>query len=266
MNSILHGFYHTFPLWTKQQFGLTQFDFPEITLDGILAIDFPENLRLGHQMEYVFKHLMGMAQDYELVLSNVLVDEGKTRIGELDFILKNTSTQKYVHVELAYKFYIINPEISEPIYRLMGPNKRDMFHTKLDKLKTKQLPLLFHNSLAPYWETLEIDPIEIEQQCCFKVQLFEPYAENVSIRPLNTSCIVGKWLRFDDFNTPEFRHYHYYIPRKLEWVIVPHENVGWKSHYETLLDVNLNMVKENAPMLWIRKSTGAIEKVFVVWW
>ncbi|WP_343486350.1 DUF1853 family protein [Allomuricauda sp. d1] len=266
MKSILEGFLSTPPLWKNQQFGLQQFVFPDMDLASVDSFELPTNLRLGHQMEYVFKHLISESQEYDVVLSNLLIEEGKARVGELDFILKDLKTKKYLHVELAYKFYIINPEISEPIYRLMGPNKRDMFHTKLDKLKEKQLPLLHHHSLIPYWEAHDINPVEIEQQCCFKAQLFEPFYGQTSIRPLNSDCISGKWIRFDDFNSKDFKEARYYIPRKLEWVLTPHSNVIWMNHFETLMEVNLRMVKENAPMLWMKRPSGEIEKLFVVWW
>lgn len=266
MQKIIEGFYNTSPLWKNQQFGLQQFEFPEVNLNTIGSVDLPVNLRLGHQMEYVFKHLISASDRYEVLLNNILIEEGKIRVGELDFILRDLETGKHVHVELAYKFYIINPEISEPIYRLMGPNKRDMFYTKLDKLKEKQLPLLFHENLTAHWETYKINPLEIEQQCCFKTQLFEPFGESTSIRPLNTACISGSWIRFDDFNAPEFHKAQFYISRKLEWVIKPYEKVKWTNHFETLMEVNLRMVKKNAPMLWMKHSTGELEKLFVVWW
>ena len=266
MKDVLLGFLSTPPLWKNQQFGLQQFEFPDVELSRAATIDLPTNLRLGHQMEHVFEHLISNSEEYEVILSNLLIEEGRIRIGELDFVLKDFKKEKYFHVELAYKFYIINPEISEPIYRLMGPNKRDMFHTKLDKLKKKQLPLLHHDRLLPYWETHAINPTEIEQQCCFKAQLFEPFEERTSIRPLNGDCISGKWIRFDDFNTKDFGTTEYYIPRKLEWVVAPHSNVHWMTHFETLMEVNLRMVKENAPMLWAKRPSGEIEKLFVVWW
>jgi hypothetical protein len=266
MKAISYGFYKTPPLWKNQQFGIQQFDFPEWKGNSTTAVELPTNLRLGHQMEHVFKHLVNASGQFEVVLSNLHIEEGKLRVGELDFILRDIKRKQVLHVELAYKFYIINPEISEPIYRLMGPNRRDMFYTKLDKLKEKQLPLLYHGSLDPYWQATDINPLDIEQQCCIKAQLFQPYAEQASIRPLNMDCVAGSWIRFDDFNAPEFRKNEYYIPKKLEWVIAPHENVSWMNHYEALMDVNLRMFKENAPMLWVKQPSGQIEKLFVVWW
>ncbi len=266
LNELLTGFYNTPPLWKNVQFGLQQFKMPEVDAVTDISIQIPARLRLGHQMEYVFKHLIDLSNKFEVRHNNINVEEGKLRIGELDFILKEKNSNKHLHVELAYKFYIINPEISQPIYRLMGPNKRDMFYTKLDKLKEKQFPLLFHNSLQQYWQPDGIEPSEVLQQCCFKAQLFQPYGQKVSIRPLNTDCITGSWIRFDDFKTSEFQSYEYYIPYKIQWVIAPNENVEWMSHYEILLEVNLRLLKENAPMLWVKPPSGEIKKLFVVWW
>jgi len=261
------GFYDTRPLWLKEQFGIAQFEFPEVDLTTLTTRPIPEKLRLGHQMEYVFAQLLAASSDWVVLDKNVLVNAGKTRLGELDFILKNVSTQSVHHVELAYKFYIINPEITEPVHRLMGPNKRDMFFTKLDKLKGKQFPLLFSDELTEQLGQLQIDVDTVNQQACFKAQLFTPHGTDYSaIRPLNKQCIQGNWIRFDDFKTAAFKTYDYYIPHKLEWVLTPSADRVFTSHYNTLLDINIRMLKENAPMLWVKDKEGTVTKLFVVWW
>lgn len=261
------GFYNTHPLWLKEQFGVPQFEFPALEFMNFVAQPIPEKLRLGHKMEYVFEQLLRHSQDWEVLAKNLLVDQGKTRLGELDFILRNNRTQRIHHVELAYKFYIINPEISEPIHRLMGPNKRDMFFTKLDKLKQKQFPLLFSKELSAQLAALQIAPNAVQQEACFKAQLFAPYGFDYNgIRPLNKACIQGSWIRFDDFRTKEFQQNEYYVPYKQEWVMPPSAKRRFVGHYETLLDINLRMLKENAPMLWVKRPDGILEKLFVVWW
>ena len=261
------GFYTTEPLWTKTQFGVEQFEFPKTSLEKLNIKPIPERIRLGHKMEHVFEQLIGHNSDWYVVAKNLLIDRNKERLGELDFIIHNKLSNENYHIELAYKFYIINPEITEPIHRLMGPNKRDMFFTKLEKLKNKQFPLLFSDELKLQLQELSVETEKVKQQVCFKTQLFVPYQEErVSIRPLNRNCIVGSWIHFDDFNTPEFKNYKYYIPYKQEWVITPSLNSAYNSHYDTLLNINLRMLKENAPMLWVKKPDETIEKLFVVWW
>lgn len=261
------GFLNSAPLWRKEQFNMTQFKFPAVDLNNFQTQPIPTKIRLGHQVEYVFKQLIDFCNSYTVLLYNLPIKQGKRTLGEIDFILQDTRTQALLHVELTYKFYIINPDISEPIHQLMGPNKRDMFFTKMEKIKQEQYQLLHTTEGIRALARQEIDHKQIAHQACFKAQLFEPYEGNsYHIRPLNKECIVGYWLRFDAFNNEKFKTYQCYIPSKKEWIIAPHNGVRWNSHYKTLLEINLRLLKENAPMVWLKKAEDEFEKFFVVWW
>jgi len=261
------GFLNTPPLWRNEQFGIRQFEFPEVDLVAFQPQAIPERIRLGHQMEYVFKQLIEHRPEYEVLLYNQAVKKGNRTIGEIDFILNDVKNNQLIHIELTYKFYIINPEISEPIHQLMGPNKRDMFFTKMEKIKNMQFQLLHSKEGIKLLYDNTIDIKKVFHQTCYKAQLFEPYKSSpVNLRPLNPECICGYWLRFEDFKSEEFENHQFYIPYKSQWVITPHVGVEWKSHFETLMDINLRMLKENAPMIWAKKSETEFEKFFVVWW
>ena len=270
------GFIDTPPLWTNQQFSVRQFDFPNVDAIQWEPSPIPNRIRLGHQMERVFEHLIKTASPYDILIHNLPIKDGNRTIGEIDFILRERGKDQkdfkrsnggYVHVELTYKFYIIDTQITEPIHQLMGPNRRDMFFTKLEKVKQRQFPLLHSTQGSKVLAERGIDVEQIEHQCCFKSQLFMPFGTSqVHIRPLNQACISGYWLRFDDFNMADFASSSYYIPFKSEWVVAPHAEVGWKSHFGILMDINLRMLKENAPMVWMRTLEGKFEKFFVVWW
>jgi len=261
------GFIKTPPLWIKEKFGLTQFEFPEMDLKEFVPEPIPDRIRLGHQMEYVFKQLIEYCPDYEVLLHNLPIRDEKQTIGEIDFILRETCTKELVHVELTYKFYIINPKISEPMHQLMGPNRRDMFFRKMEKIKNEQIPLLHSAPAVLTLKQIGLTSETISHQVCYKAQLFKPYASKINpVRPLNNNCIVGFWLKFEDFENLEFKDYTYYIPSKSEWVIAPQKDVVWSSHFEILTDINLRMLKENAPMVWMRKSETEYKKFFVVWW
>ncbi len=260
------GFLNTPPLWVNEQFGIQQFDFPEIKLKQFKAKPIPKKIRLGHQMEYVFNQLIEYCATYQVLLHNLPIRQGKQTLGEIDFILKDVATDKLVHVELTYKFYIINPEITEPIHRLIGPNKRDMFFTKMEKIKNQQFQLLHSKEGSKTLSDNEIDHNEIIHKACYKAQLFVPFGHTTNIHPLNKDCICGYWLRFDDFNTTPFKAHQFYIPIKSEWVIAPHNKVQWGNHFEMMMEINLRILKENAPMVWMKKSDTDFEKFFVVWW
>lgn len=261
------GFLKTPPTWLDEEFGIQQFNFPKIQLTNLSLNPIPQKIRLGHQMEHVFKQLIEHSPNYDLLLHNLPIRRGKQTLGEIDFILKDVVTKKLIHIELTYKFYIINPEISEPINRLIGPNRRDMFSLKIEKIKSKQFKLLHSKEGIHALANKNISHDSISHKVCFKAQLFKPYGVKTSnIGPLNQDCICGFWLRYDDFNTSEFKSYQFYIPNKSEWVIEPHALVKWTSHSETLLDLDIQMLKENAPMVWLKKSDTEFEKFFVVWW
>lgn len=261
------GFLNTPPLWVNNQFGISQFEFPEIDFSHFRAQPLTKKLRLGHQMEQVFKQLIDSCSTYEIILHNLPIKREKQTLGEIDFIIKDHEAQKIVHVELTYKFYIIDLDISEPIHRLIGPNRRDMFFTKMEKIKNEQFSLLHTEEGKHALTTCDISYEGLSHEACYKAQLFVPYGKtDPVIRPLNTKCICGYWVGFDDFNSAEFTSYHYYIPYKSEWVIAPHIDVKWLSHFEVLMDINLRMLKESAPMVWIKKSDMEFEKFFVVWW
>lgn len=261
------GFLNTPPLWVNEQFGIQQFVFPKLNLTNFKPTLIPQKLRLGHQMEYVFKQLIEHSVHYEILVHNIPIRRDKQTLGEIDFILKEVATDKLIHVEMTYKFYIINPEIAEPIHRIIGPNKRDAFFAKTEKIRNQQFPLLHSEEGIKSLKKSNINPYNISQQTCYKGQLFTLYGSSSShIGPLNEDCICGFWLPFDDFNSSEFKNYQFYIPHKSEWVFEPHTEVSWMSHFETLMDVNLRMLNERAPMIWMKKSDTAFEKLFVVWW
>lgn len=264
---LYQGFLDTPPLWVKEQFGIQQFDFPATVLPDIQILSIPEKMRLGHQMEFVFLQCLSASREYEVMAHNTVIREGKKTIGEIDFILKNKETARIVHVELTFKFYIINPEISEPIYRLMGPNKRDMFYTKMEKIRDEQFTMLYSETARRVLEAQGINPEVIASKACFKAQLFVPYpSQQIHIRPLNKACIQGYWMRFETFEKIEFQEDEYYIPFKREWPVKPNNSVTWISYIEVLLEVNIRMIKKNAPMVWRKRKTGQFEKFFVVWW
>lgn len=246
---------------------MQQFNFPKIDLNHFSMRPIPKRIRLGHQMEHVFKQCIAHSDSHEILLHGLPIKEGNRTIGEIDFILREVQTHKLIHVELTYKFYIIDPEISEPIHRLMGPNRRDMFFTKMEKIREEQFPLLHSQEGIKALSGKGIDPSKIEHRVCFKAQLFLPFGKTKGhIRPLNPDCIFGYWLRFDDFNSKEFGSNLYSIPYKSQWVVAPYDDVPWLSHRDTLMEINLSMLKENAPMVWMKKPNGQLDKFFVVWW
>ena len=262
------GFLATPPLWTESAFGLTQFKMPSIDLSTFIAQPIPTKLRLGHQIEYIFKQLLEHSEQYKVLAHNIQILRAKNTIGELDFIVEDRFREsKKIHIELTYKFYIIDPTIYIPTHRLIGPNRKDMFYTKMEKTRDKQLPLIYTPEGRSTLSKLNINPDQLEQQTYFLAQLFTPYGHIVSsIEPLNKHCIVGYWIRFEDFNNGDFKKFSFYTTLKSEWLHEPHLETVWKNHKEILITVVEKHLDKRAPLLWVKKQDNTLEKCFVVWW
>ncbi|MFC4636149.1 DUF1853 family protein [Dokdonia ponticola] len=278
----IHGFLASSPLWKGTQFGLQQFELPPLDLTHFEPTPIPEKLRLGHQIEYIFHQLVSHLDPYEVIAHNIQIKKGNDTVGELDFLIRsslparqfretcqetNQNSKKLLHLELTYKFYIIDPTIADPIHQLVGPNRKDAFFAKLEKTKQKQLPLVFTEEGIQTLTTLGIDPTEINQKVLFMGQIFTPYHTSVpSIAPLQTDCIVGYWVHMHDFELDDFKAHTYYITYKSEWIHIPHNEVSWSSHQEILPKIHAKHQVKRAPMLWIKKADHSIDKCFVVWW
>lgn len=260
-------FYNTPSIWIDRQFGIQQFEFPKIDLGQFQPVPVAANMRLGHQMEYAFKQLLGYADAYDIVVQNLSIRREKITLGEIDFILKDNLQHSLIHVELTYKFYIIDPEIKEPIHRLIGPNRNDSFFDKKEKIKSRQFPLLHTEEGAAALDQLSIDHSLVDHQCCFKAQLFMPLgAEVTDLDVINRACIAGYWIRFADMKDSTFGSAEYFLPEKSDWVLSPNDHRKWVSHFEILSQISLMLSQERSPLVWKRKSSFEFEKFFVVWW
>jgi hypothetical protein len=261
------GFMQTNPLWEGEYMGLHQFKIPDINLTTFTPADLPTKLRLGHRIEHIFGQLITHSHNYEVVVHNLQIQKEKITQGELDFILREHQSQQYIHVELSYKFYIIDPSLSVPIQRAMGPNRKDQFFTKMNKTKDKQLPIVYSSEGREALLQFNITPEELSQQCCFLGQLFVPYKRSsIDIAPFKKRSVVGFWLGLEEFSSVLFSTNLYYIPTKPEWLHVPHANVNWRTQEEIIPFILTHHTQERAPMLWIRNKEGFFEKCFVVWW
>lgn len=264
--SLYRAFQNTPPLWKNSYEGMQQFNFPKLDLDGFVPSDIPIRLRLGHQLEFIFHQLLLRSNSYKVLAYNLPIRKNKITIGEVDFILQNDGIG-LIHLELTYKFYIVTGNGDFPMdQQLIGPNHRDTFTNKKDRLRLHQLPLPTSKEGIGTLNENGIDSFKLTPQVCFKSQLFLPYHNQIiDVGPFNSECISGTWATISDFGSEKFQSYQYYIPSKLEWLLTPHNNVVWSS-YKTALDkILVNLENKLAPLLWVKKDSLNIEKIFILW-
>ena len=244
--------------------GLPTFNLSQLNLATDQEFQLPTNIRLGHLAEKIVSELIKSSTNYKVLYENVQVIEDKKTIGEIDFIIEDINTKQLIHMELAYKFYLFDPNISsEPINNWIGPNRNDSLKEKLEKLKRKQFPLLYHNCAKSKINNVEID--EASQALCFLVSLFIPYEYKASFNPIYEKAIKGYFLNFETFNRLDHSAKTYYLPSKLEWGMDPSENKNWTEFNGVEKFINTSMKKKQALLCW-EKCKDSYLSFFIVWW
>lgn len=266
-HSFYQAFYRTPPLWEGEYEGMVQFVFPQVDLTSFILLPIPQNQRLGNQLEFIFHQLILHSNTYEVLAYNLPIRKNKISLGEIDFILQHTFNKTLIHLELTYKFYIIIDDgIAKIEDKLIGPNYRDTFILKRDKLKVHQL--LLPRSLEGTASLYEngIDPLRLTPQVCFKAQLFTPFSKpNLNLSPFNPECVAGNWISSMEFYSEEFKSYQYYIPSKMEWLLLPHNNVVWSSYTSVFDGISKQLANKSTPLVWLKAGSDELQKMFIIW-
>ena len=229
-----------------------------------LDFQLPSNIRLGHLAEKIFSRLIAASSNYRVLYENIQLIEDKKTIGEIDFIIEEVSSNQVTHVELAYKFYLYDPTISEePLKNWIGPNRNDSLNEKLEKLKSKQLPILYHDSAQGRLNNMVIE--EATQAICLLVSLFIPYEYKASFSPVYEKAIKGFYLNIETFSSLDNSEKSYHLPKKTEWGMDPAGNEVWTDFSGVEESINAGIRGKQAPLCWM-KDGGVYSTFFIVWW
>lgn len=149
----------------------------------------------GHRVGYYFeslvfywlKHVRGveiLAHSYQVL------DEGRT-VGELDFVFRDEEAQ-VVHWEVAAKFYLYCVDEKVKGSHYIGPNARDTFELKKEKIIGKQLPL----------SKVAFPEVSCRQAFVKGRIFYHPQQSRPDVLPdgllKNHQC--GMWLRFSEIS------------------------------------------------------------------
>ena len=229
----------------------------------------PKKIRLGQRMEYFMEAALQSHPDYSIMAKNLQIISDKVTVGELDFLLKDLRKKQTVHLEMAYKFYLYDPSVSQDWQKCwIGTDRGDSLFKKIEKLKIKQLPLFHQKETKPYLDELNIEPQRINQQIYLKGQLFLRYQKNVTLNPiLNQGAIAGYWLRPADLKDWKDQECLFYIPKKNRWIEELRDTtVKWLSYLEGIEQITHYLQKNYAAMLWVKSKNGILKRFMIVKW
>jgi hypothetical protein len=244
--------------------GISTFHLTDLHLDKIPEFELPNNIRLGHLAEKVVSGLIEHSKNFKIVYENIqIIENGKT-IGELDFILEEIKSRRLLHLELAYKFYLFDPSLSnDEINCWIGPNRNDCLHEKLNKLKEKQFPLLHSRLAKSALKNIEIK--EVKQYLCLLASLYVPFEFQGNLSPIFEKNIVGYYLNYETFFKLDHLNKTYIIPNKKEWGNNPSEYKNWLDYSIIQERLEINKIEKQATLIW-QKIDGSFSSIFIVWW
>lgn len=283
------AFYQTASMWSGtlcgiQSFHLSQLHFPfnNTTVDTLELPMIPAGTVLGKRAEYFFKFCIEQSTNYDLLVHNLQIFKGNTTLGELDYIIQERKTGKLLHIELVYKFYLYDPDhqeknsvIPEPfqteLCKYVGPNRRDNFLYKLNRLKTHQLPLLYTSQAKDTLSLLGINVYKLQQQVCFLAHIFIPRALwRHDYKYINKKCIAGYYLGYSAFAKPACRMGRanstntYFLPEKFAWKMKPYDTKLPLRFEEVCEKCALSLARGYAPLVWKQLENGQFERFFVI--
>jgi len=104
-----------------------------------------------------------------------------------------------------------------------------LFVKKLEKLKDKQLPLLYKDETQEYLEGIDIN--SFRQKICLKGNIYVPmHFVGGDIPIISNSCIKGFYINYEEFiKQKHFREYEYFLPPRNDWVSDCNTNETWRS-------------------------------------
>lgn len=257
------GFLKTPSLWKNT----SVFNLKQVTLDtniSTVSIVADEKQRLGKYIEQFVLYNLKEQKNTIVLAKNLQIFNNKTTIGELDCIYKKNNV--FFHLEIVYKFYLYLPDKNkEELHCFIGPNKKDSLIEKLEKLKLKQLPLLYSSSTNSYLKNLKLSANTIKQEVCFKAQLFLPLKfKNITLKKVNNNAIFGFYMNSNELY--KFKECKFYIPIKKDWLLIPKQHVNWMSITDFKIKTKQLLLNKFSPLCWLKNKNGEIEKFFLVWW
>ncbi|CAM1343497.1 DUF1853 family protein [Tenacibaculum amylolyticum] len=258
------GFSITKPLWINTLNKINQFTDLQLINTFKPKVLLHDNLRLGKLVEQFIFYQLAANQNIEIILENIQVQNGNITVGELDGIILQNNIP--IHLEIVYKFYLYDATVgTAEMEHWIGPNRRDSFNEKFQKLRKKQLPLLYHEKTRELLAHHDLDVNTIQQKVYFKAQLFPHLNDSNKEFPLiNNDCISGFYIYLKEL--AQFKECKFYIPTKHNWLVIPHTNVKWLNFDAFKADLSIFLEKTISPLCWMKKPNGTLLKLFVVWW
>ena len=244
---------------------LQQLDENPIALNEFLALN-PKR-RLGLRFEQLW-HFYLSHHSPKPVIHNLQVHADGRTLGEFDSIYFCPERERWVHAELAIKFYLglENSDLAQT-ENWWGPECRDRLDIKLDRLLDHQTQLKHTPAAQQLLAEQGIDWHTLETEICMRGILFYPpsHTDTAKLEGIHPEHNVGRWLRLSEFNDSEGQ---YWVLDKPDWLVPITGRVDTASG-QKLLEAITEQIDTTGQPLMIAKLEHAnsgfneVERLFV---
>ena len=144
-------------------------------------------LPLGKYFEKLILLALHIDPTYEVIGSNIQIQRRNVTIGEIDLLVRHTSSPEIEHWEIALKYYLRRD--LNGMKTLVGPNGNDLLSNKLQRMTEHQLPLGQHP------EILDLCGSRPVSKVFFKGLFFAELGSELSFDQKNEKAESGWWIR-----------------------------------------------------------------------
>nr|WP_271563263.1 DUF1853 family protein [Flavicella sp.] len=227
-----------------------------------------KNTMLGKRAELFFKQQIEGSKDYKVLADGVQVFKDKRTVGELDFIVQHRKSLEVFHTELTYKFYAYDPNITAAaIEKWIGPNRKDTLLQKLEKLNTRQFPLLHTRETQQTLKKLGLPLDGIAQRLVFKAQLFVPENTVLTLFPeFNKNAIRGNYMRLEALTNKISSNSRFFLPKKQDWMLPAENNRTWLAFSEIENELANSLYAQKSRIIWSKDGSHHYKTQLIVWW
>lgn len=174
-----------------------------------------QSRRLGLYFETLWHFFLAQDTQTDLIAHNLPVRAQGRTLGEFDCIYFCHTRQRFVHLELALKYFL---GLQTDTVRWYGPNSRDRLDLKLQHMLTHQTQL---GQAAPARAVLEQHGIdELDREIALHGYLFQPARHLPSPVGVAPDYRFGRWIKRRDLDAflPTLRAPHYLVLPRLRWL------------------------------------------------
>jgi hypothetical protein len=212
--------------------------------------------KLGHLYEDALEQLLINSPEINLLEKGIQIfNENRTTIGELDYLLTDLNTGEHIHLELAVKFYLVRYRSEEKTATFPGPDPRDNWLNKLQRLQDHQLKLTqlpaTRKFLLEKYGVSQITP----QQLIYG-KLFDHYRTSHHLCPpgMNPACQRGTWKYLSEWQQDSTAEKVTIIPKHL-WPVKCDEKLIGNLDVSTREEL-ITTANERCTMIWDATSSN----------